>query len=38
MLQDSGAFVIIILLAYVIRKIGILKEVTGKKLEGDVNI
>jgi hypothetical protein len=38
LLQDFGVFVIIILLAYVIYKVGILKEVMGKKLEGDVDI
>ena len=35
LLQDFGVFVIIILLAYVVYKIGILIEVMGNKLRGE---
>jgi Na+-transporting methylmalonyl-CoA/oxaloacetate decarboxylase gamma subunit len=34
-LQDFGIFVVIILLAYVIYKIGILIEVISKKIKGE---
>ncbi len=34
-LQDFGIFIIIILLAYVVYKIGILIEVISKKIKGE---
>ena len=35
MLQDFGIFVVIILLAYVVYKIGILIEAISKKIRGE---
>jgi len=37
LLQDFGIFIVIVLLAYVVYKIGILIEVIGKKVKEEKN-